>query len=56
MMKRFGYDSLLDELNGAQVHRLENVMTLDPSVHAMFDQLEIWFTATVRSTNLAMIV
>jgi len=27
-------------------------MTLDPSVHSLFDQLKFWFTATVRSTNL----
>ena len=48
-MQRFGYESLLTELNGPKVHRLENVMTLVPEVHMQFDQLGIWFVATVRS-------
>ena len=50
-MKCFGYEALPEELNGAKVHRLENVMTLAPELHTQFDQLEIWFVATVRSTS-----
>jgi len=51
-MERFGFGSLSDELNGPKVHRLENVMTLEPTVHGLFDQMKVWFTATVRSTSL----
>ncbi|GBE88143.1 hypothetical protein SCP_1203730 [Sparassis crispa] len=38
--------NLSDDLNGAKIHRLENVMTLEPSVHRSFDALEIWFIVT----------
>jgi hypothetical protein len=51
VMERLGYKSLPDELNGPKIHRLENVMTLAPGCHSKFDQLEIWFVATVRSTS-----
>jgi len=50
VMQRFGYESLPDELNGSKVHRLENVMTLVAALHTEFDQLNIWFVATVRLT------
>ncbi|KXN81616.1 hypothetical protein AN958_04110 [Leucoagaricus sp. SymC.cos] len=46
LMHRFGYDELPDDLNGAKVHRLENVMTLVPGFHMYFDQLLVWFVAT----------
>ncbi|KAF9555084.1 hypothetical protein CPC08DRAFT_643432, partial [Agrocybe pediades] len=29
-----------------KIHRLENVMTLDPALHFFFDMLELWFVAT----------
>ena len=51
VMQRFGYQSLPDDLNGSKVHRLENVMTMAPDVHHRFDELAIWFTATVRRFN-----
>jgi hypothetical protein len=51
VMVRFGYTSLPDELGGANVHRLENVMTLAPGVHATFGRLDIWFVATVNLTS-----
>ncbi|KAG8929474.1 hypothetical protein FRC02_005533 [Tulasnella sp. 418] len=35
-----------EELNGADVHRLENVMTMDPIVHDFFDSLDLWLEAT----------
>jgi len=50
IMRRFGHEKLPDELNGSRVHRLENVMTLAPTFHMHFDQLKIWFVATVRLT------
>jgi len=46
VMHCFGYEELLDELNGSKVHRLENVMTLVPGFHMDFDRLDIWFIAT----------
>ncbi len=48
VMSRFGHETLPDDLNGPNVHRLENVMTMAPNVHTLFDQLMIWLTATVR--------
>ncbi|KAI6117895.1 hypothetical protein EV401DRAFT_2072190 [Pisolithus croceorrhizus] len=42
----FGYHSLRQELDGANIHRLENVMTMDPTVHYLFETLKIWFMAT----------
>ena len=47
-MNRFGHEELPDELNGSNVHRLENVMTMVLGFHTFFDQLEIWFVPTVR--------
>ena len=51
VMQRFGYESLPAELNGPKVHHLQNVMTLTLGAHTQFDQLKIWFVATVRSTS-----
>ena len=47
-MRQFGYETLPDELNGPMVHRLENVMTMDCSLHAAFNRLSIWLVPTVR--------
>ncbi|KAF5354222.1 hypothetical protein D9756_007009 [Leucocoprinus leucothites] len=46
IMMRFGYHSLPDELNGPNIHRLENVMTLEPSFRACFNNLHVWFVET----------
>lgn len=43
VMARFGYKNLPGDLNGNKIHRLENVLTLDKSVHDFFDTLELWF-------------
>ncbi|KAI6030002.1 hypothetical protein EDC04DRAFT_3065675 [Pisolithus marmoratus] len=45
VLDRFGYPGLLEDLNGANIHRLENVMTMDPTVHRQFETLKIWFVA-----------
>ncbi|EAU89030.1 hypothetical protein CC1G_09999 [Coprinopsis cinerea okayama7 len=45
-LEKFGYASMLDELKGSSIHRLENVMTLDPTVHAHFESLKIWLVAS----------
>ena len=37
---------ILAELNGDKIHRLENGFTMDVALHAMFDNLELWFEHT----------
>jgi hypothetical protein len=32
-----------DKLNGNEIHRPENIITLEMSIHAEFDDLCIWF-------------
>lgn len=49
---RLGYPDVVDELLGDQIHRLENVMTIDGSAYSWFAHLRIWFDATV-SISLA---
>ncbi|RDB20369.1 hypothetical protein Hypma_012576 [Hypsizygus marmoreus] len=44
VLKCFGYD--VDKLNGANVHSLFNVMTLEKNTHDLFDQLRLWLDAT----------
>lgn len=46
-MERFGQVLGVDELNGAAIHRIENVMTMERGLHDLFDTLGIWFEATV---------
>ncbi|KAF9477024.1 hypothetical protein BDN70DRAFT_995249 [Pholiota conissans] len=46
---RFVYKSLPEDLNGANIHRLENVMTLDASLHGDFDKLGFWFVQLTPS-------
>ena len=50
VMVRFGYTQLPNDLNGSNVHRLENVMMVVPGFHLAFDQLKVWLIATVRLT------
>ena len=47
LLDRFGYKDLLQNFNGADIHRLENVMTLSSDVHDYFDRLEFCFEETV---------
>ena len=30
------------ELNGSGIHRLENILTLNPDAHSFFDTLQLW--------------
>lgn len=46
-LTRSGSMLYADELNGEKVHRLENVMTMEFSLHRRFDQLKLWLEATV---------
>ncbi|KAF8879585.1 hypothetical protein BD779DRAFT_1146539 [Infundibulicybe gibba] len=41
MLGRFGNINT-DELKGANAHRLQNILTLDSSVHEWFGQLKVW--------------
>jgi hypothetical protein len=45
VMRRFGF--IPSELNGPGIHRLENVLTLDNTVHRAFAALDLWFKPTV---------
>lgn len=47
VIERFGNVSIISELNGVAIHRLENIMTMDITLHALFDKLCIWFEETV---------
>lgn len=47
ILKCFGFGDLPERLNGYGIHSLDNVMTLDPTIHDWFDRLEIWFEAVV---------
>jgi hypothetical protein len=46
VVNRFGHEELPDELNGSKIHRLENVMTVVPGFHSLFDELKVWFVST----------
>lgn len=41
----FSCVSILDELNGTNIHRLSNILTLDEHNHKNFDNLDLWFEA-----------
>ncbi len=41
-MYQYAGISIVDELNGSQFHRLENIMTLARDLHEAFDHLELW--------------
>ena len=45
MLNRFGYTTIEQELAGANIHRLENVLTLAHPLHTAFDHLYLWFDA-----------
>jgi hypothetical protein len=42
IIRRFGYDSASERLQGSGIHSLENVMTLELNIHDHFDQLKVW--------------
>ena len=52
--KYFGYEDLPEELivaGGTTIHGLDNVMTLEPSIRAWFEALELWFEAIVSNNS-----
>ncbi|KAL1952371.1 hypothetical protein VTO73DRAFT_1520 [Trametes versicolor] len=42
ILDRFGAINSIEELSGAKMHRLENVLTLESYIHQSFDQLKLW--------------
>ena len=42
VLEMFGLQHLVRRLNGNGVHSLENVITMDMSLHRSFDCLELW--------------
>lgn len=46
-IERFGYPTIPQELNGLNIHKLENVMTLNIDVYDLFSNLLLWFLPTV---------
>lgn len=54
IMHRFGYKGIPGGLDGTGIHRLENVLTLDASVHLAFDALTLWFEPTVSIYILSL--
>ena len=51
-MECFGYKDLPEKLNGAGIHSLDNVMTLDISFRRLFDDLRLWFEAIVSDFDV----
>ncbi|KAJ3511318.1 hypothetical protein NLJ89_g4167 [Agrocybe chaxingu] len=46
VLSRFGYEKLPEELDGAKNHRLENVVTLEVTVHSCFESNRLWLVPT----------
>ncbi|KAG8919217.1 hypothetical protein FRC01_001407 [Tulasnella sp. 417] len=47
VVERFGLvDVLAESLNGPDIHRVENVLTMSLNAHELFDRLQLWFEAT----------
>ncbi|KAI0325417.1 hypothetical protein GY45DRAFT_1387560 [Cubamyces sp. BRFM 1775] len=57
-LRRFGYQDICEELKPAatptssNLHRLENVLTLEPFVHQLFCTLQLWFEAVGGQPNV----
>jgi HNH endonuclease len=47
-MARFGQLLITEELNGRDIHRLDNIITMASDKHDAFDKLQLWFEETVR--------
>ena len=43
IIESFGIIDVLTELDGANIHRLSNVLTLDAIIYTSFDGLDLWF-------------
>lgn len=56
VLKRFGYESLPEHLNGSNIHRMENVLTLGIDIHQDFDNLKIWLTTSTVGLGSALLL
>ncbi|CDO78046.1 hypothetical protein BN946_scf184724.g10 [Trametes cinnabarina] len=60
ILKRFGYEDICEELGlastSANLHRLENIMTLETIVHEQFDRLNLWFQEIDGQENTYKVV
>ncbi|TFK36257.1 hypothetical protein BDQ12DRAFT_725293 [Crucibulum laeve] len=48
VMLRFGGIDVVNELNEENIHKLDNVLTLDRNVHASYSSLQTWLEAMVK--------
>ncbi|THH20036.1 hypothetical protein EW146_g1228 [Bondarzewia mesenterica] len=46
VMERFGQAFVTEELNSPDIHRLQNILTMEASKHEMFDSLQLWLEST----------
>ncbi len=46
ILQLFGLTHILDEVNGNNIHRVENILTLCLHHHKQFDLLGLWLEAT----------
>ncbi|KAJ2935978.1 hypothetical protein H1R20_g1115, partial [Candolleomyces eurysporus] len=42
-MERLGFGSVYNKFNGQDIHWLENILTLSPGVHKLFNTLQLYF-------------
>ncbi|KAI6047026.1 hypothetical protein EDC04DRAFT_3052536 [Pisolithus marmoratus] len=50
-LNSFGDPSLRKLLDGTNIHRIQNVMTMDPTVDGRFNTLKIWFVPTGETNS-----
>ncbi|PPQ93669.1 hypothetical protein CVT25_012728 [Psilocybe cyanescens] len=51
VLSQFGQIRFIEELNGENLHRLENILTLDAVLHQQFDNLMIWLEKIDNDPN-----
>lgn len=51
-MECFGFKDLPEQLDGAGIHSLDNVITLDLILRRLFDELKLWFEAIVSDFDI----
>lgn len=42
LLDRFGYQNIIQDLAGKNIHSLTNVLTLDHTIHTAFGNLKVW--------------
>ncbi|KAI0357308.1 hypothetical protein OH77DRAFT_1399856, partial [Trametes cingulata] len=60
ILKQFGCEDIHAELGsateGANLHRLENILTLDVFIYKLFDDLSLWFEAVEGKLNVYNVI